>query len=265
MAGGYEGRIAWITGGGSGIGRALALELARRGADVAVSGRRADKLAAVVAEIEALGRKGLAVPCDVAVDAEVRDAAARVVAHFGRLDVAVANAGMGVAGRFEKLGDAEWRRQMDANLFGVVSTARWALPELRKTRGRLALVGSVNGIIWLPGTVAYGASKFAVRAIGLTLAQELRGSGVSCTLIEPGFVSSDIVKVDNQGCFHDDYRDPRPKGLLWPADRAARVMARAILCRRREFVFTAHGKAAAFLGRHLGWLVHLIGSRMPHR
>jgi NAD(P)-dependent dehydrogenase (short-subunit alcohol dehydrogenase family) len=257
--------VAWITGGGSGIGRALAIELAKRGADVAVSGRRAERLEAVVAEIRALGRKGLVVPCDVAVDDQVREAAAKVVAHFGRLDVAVANAGMGVAGRFEKLTDAEWRRQMDANLFGVVSTARWALPELKKTRGRLALVGSVNGVIWLPGTVAYGASKFAVRAIGLTLAQELAGSGVSCTLIEPGFVASDIVKVDNQGRFHDDYRDPRPKKLIWPTDRAARVMARAILCRRREFVFTVHGKLGAFLGRHLGWLVHLVGSRIPHR
>jgi NAD(P)-dependent dehydrogenase (short-subunit alcohol dehydrogenase family) len=265
MARGFEGQVAWITGGGSGIGRALALELARRGADVAVSGRRVEKLDAVVAAIEALGRKGLAVPCDVGQDDQVREAAAKVVAHFGRLDVAVANAGMGVSGRFEKLGDAEWRRQMDANLFGVVSTARWALPELRKTKGRLALVGSVSGIIWLPGTSAYAASKFAVRAIGLTLAQELAGSGVSCTLIEPGFVSSDIVKVDNQGRFHDDYRDPRPAKLLWPADRAARVMARAILCRRREVVFTVHGKLAAFLGRHLGWLVHLMGSRIPHR
>jgi len=265
MAGGYDGLVAWITGGGSGIGRELALELARRGADVAVSGRRIDKLEAVVAEIHALGRRGLAVPCDVAVDLQVREAAAKVAAHFGRLDVAVANAGTGVAGRFEKLGDAEWRRQMDANLFGVVSTARWALPELRKCRGRLVLIGSVNGIIWLPGTAAYAASKFAVRAIGLTLAQELRGSGVSCTLIEPGFVRSDIVKVDNQGRFHADYRDPRPKALVWPTDRAARVMARAILRRKREFVFTAHGRLAAFVARHLGWLVHLVGARIPHR
>lgn len=243
MAQGFEGQVAWITGAGSGLGRALALELARQGADVVVSGRRVDKLDAVVAELVALGRRGLAVPCDVA----------------------VANAGVGVAGRIDKLSDAEWRRQMDANVFGVVSTARWALPELQKTAGRLALVGSVSGLICLPGTGAYAASKFAVRAIGLTLAKELRGSGVTCTLIEPGFVTSDIVKVDNQGRFHPEYRDPRPKALVWPTDRAARVMARAILKRRREFVFTGHGHVGAFLGRHLSWLVHLIGSRIPHR
>jgi NAD(P)-dependent dehydrogenase (short-subunit alcohol dehydrogenase family) len=257
----FDGLVVWITGGGSGIGRALAREFARQGADVAVSGRRTDRLQETIAEIEALGRRGLAVACDVRDDAAARAAVGAIAEHFGRLDVAVANAGMGVMGRFEQLTDAEWRRQFDVNVFGAVNTARHALPELHKTAGRLALVGSVAAMMCAPRAVAYSASKFALRAIGLTLSQELHGSGVTCTTIHPGFVASEIAQVDNQGRFEARRKDRRPRLLLWPTDRAARRMVRAIDQRRREYVFTAHGKTGAWLGRHLPGLMHFIMTR----
>lgn len=252
----FDRQVVWITGAGSGIGRALAVEFAREGADVALSGRREDVLHAAAREVEALGRKALVAPCDVADDAAVARTVVSVVERFGRLDVAVANAGMGVVGPFESLGDADWRRQMDVNLFGAVNTARHALPELKKTRGRLVLMSSVAALVCAPGSSAYCASKFALRAIGLTLAQELHGSGVTCTTIHPGYVESDIARVDNQGRFHPDRPDRRPQALMWPADRAARVMVRAVHRRSRESVVTGHGKFGAFLGRHLPGLVH---------
>jgi NAD(P)-dependent dehydrogenase (short-subunit alcohol dehydrogenase family) len=216
----FDGNVGWVTGGGSGIGRAVAVELARQGADVAISGRRLDKLEEAAAEIRALGRRCATIACDVTDDASVRNAVAAVVAELGRLDVAVANAGFSVMGRFEKLGEAEWERQIETNVLGVVRTARHALPELRKTKGRLALVGSVSAQLCIPASSAYSASKFAVRAIGLTLAQELVGSGVSCTTLHPGFVESDIARVDNAGQFHADRKDARPQALMWTADRA---------------------------------------------
>jgi NAD(P)-dependent dehydrogenase (short-subunit alcohol dehydrogenase family) len=258
-------KIVWITGAGSGIGRALALELARRGADVAVSGRRRDRLDEVVREIEALGRRGLAVPCDVTDEADVARAAQAVVDAFGRLDVCVANAGFGVMGSIEKLSADEWRRQLDTNVVGTAVTARHALPHLRATKGRLALVGSVAGTICAPGSGAYSASKYAVRAIGQTLSMELHGSGVSCTTIQPGFVESEIAKVDNEGKLDLARRDPRPAPLMWKTEAAARVMAEAIWARKREFTFTVHGKLGAFLGMHAPGLVHLVVSRMGNR
>lgn len=254
----FHGQVVWITGASAGMGRALALEFARRGADVAVSARRGDRLAGVVDEIDALGRRGLAVPCDVTRDDDVARAVDAVLAHFGRLDVAIANAGFGVVGRLEDLGDADLRRQFDTNLFGAMSTARHALPALRRTRGRLALVSSVSGLLASPRTGAYSASKFALRACGLTLAQELYGSGVSCTLLNPGFVATEIGQVDNAGRFDDRRRDTRPGQLMWTAEEAARVMATAIYRRRREYTFTAHGKFGAWLGQHMPGLVHLI-------
>jgi NAD(P)-dependent dehydrogenase (short-subunit alcohol dehydrogenase family) len=265
MASSYAGQVVWITGGGTGIGRALALEAARQGADVAVSGRRAEPLDEVAAAVRALGRRALAVAGDVVDEEACRATVARIVAELGRLDVAVANAGYGASGAFERLAMADWRRQFDVNVFGLLHTVYAALPELQKTGGRLALVSSVLGLVTLPGQGPYAASKFAVRAIGLTLAQELHGSGVSVTTIYPGFVESDIARTDNQGRFDAARKDPRPAKLMWPADRAARVMLRAISRRQREMVFTGHGKAGAFFGKHFPGLVHFVMTRSGAR
>lgn len=257
----FEDKVVWITGGGSGLGRAMALEFARQGATVAVSGRRADRLEEVVAEIEVLGRRGLAVPCDVTVEDEVFAAAKTVVETLWKLDVVVANAGFAVAGRITKLDAAAWRRQFDVNVVGLTTTVRAAVPELEKTRGRIALVGSVAGLIAAPGTGAYSASKYAVRAIAQTLAVELNGSGISTTLIQPGFVESEIAQVDNQGRYNPNRKDLRPDKLMWPADRAARVMVKAIHDRKRDFVFTGHGKLFGFLGQHFPGLTHFAFTR----
>jgi NAD(P)-dependent dehydrogenase (short-subunit alcohol dehydrogenase family) len=256
MAKRFDNQVVWITGGGSGIGRALALAFADEGAAVAVSGRREDRLQHVVEELEKRGAKGLAVRCDVTDEASVAEAVRKVVRTFGGLDVAVANAGFSVAGRIEKLSAADWRRQLDVNVIGTAMTARYAIPHLRERQGRLALVGSVMSMVSIPGLGAHSASKYAVRAIGQALAVELHGSGVSCTTIYPGYTESEIAQVDNQGRFDASREDRRPKNLLWPTDRAARVMVDAIAKRKREYTFTAHGKAGAFAGRHMPGLVH---------
>lgn len=256
MAKRFDGKVAWVTGGGSGIGKALALQLAMEGAAVAVSGRREDRLLEVVEAITAKGGRALAVRCDVTDEASVAEAVQKVVRQLGGLDVAVANAGFSVAGRIEKLSAADWRRQLDVNVIGVAMTARYALPHLRERKGRLVLIGSVSSMLVAPGMGAYSASKYAVRAIGQALAAELHGSGVSCTTIHPGYIESEIAQVDNQGRFDPDREDRRPKNLMWPADRAARVMVDAIAKRKREYTFTGHGKLGAFAGQHMPGLVH---------
>ncbi|MGB5284439.1 MAG: SDR family oxidoreductase [Polyangiales bacterium] len=131
MAKRFENKVVWITGGGSGIGRALALAFANEGAAVAVSGRREERLHEVVQELKSRGAKGLAVRCDVADEASVAEAVQKVVRTLGGLDVAVANAGFSIAGRIEKLSAADWRRQLDVNVIGAAMTARYAIPHLR--------------------------------------------------------------------------------------------------------------------------------------
>jgi NAD(P)-dependent dehydrogenase (short-subunit alcohol dehydrogenase family) len=257
----FADRVAWITGGGSGIGRACAVELARQGASVAVSGRRVDKLGDVVRDVEAAGGAALAVACDVRDEGSVQSAVRGVLDRFGRLDVALANAGFSVSGTVEELDVATWRGQLETNVIGAALTARHCLAPLRETSGRLALVGSVAAFIYAPGYAAYSASKAAVHALGQTLSAELRGSGVSCTTVHPGYVESEIAQVDNQGRFDAARADRRPQNLMWPADRAARVIVRAIHRRKRELVFTGHGKFAAFLGRHMPGVAYAFISR----
>ncbi len=223
------------------------MEFAREGARVVVSGRRADRLAEVAA---ALDPPGLAVPCDVTDDGAITTAVDQIVGEYGRIDVVVCNAGYSVAGAFETLTRDDWRRQFEVNVFGLVETTRQALPHLRETKGRIVLVGSIAGYVSAPKLAPYNASKHAVRAIGWTLAAELVGSGVSCTTVHPGYVASEIAQVDNAGHRDPERADRRPAKLMWAAEKAARSIVRATHARKRDFVFTGHGRFAAFLGRH---------------
>ncbi len=243
------GKVAWITGGGSGIGRALAVELARRGAHVAVSGRRVEKLEETVAQVVAAGGEALSVPCDVLSEEALAGAVAQVVAAYGGLDVAIANAGFGLAAPSHHQTVQDWRRQLGVNVFGAVGTVQAALPELLKTGGRIGLMGSVAAMVTYPSGAAYAASKAAIGSYGEGLYLDLKGTGVSCTTLHPGFVESEIAQVDNQGNFRADWKDKRPKAIMWTADRAARAMVNALVGRKRRKVITGHGLLADWLMR----------------
>lgn len=254
----FKNNVIWITGASSGLGKYMAYEFAKNGAWLALSARRKDKLEEVKKEVETLGGRGYNVICDVMEEEQIKTAAEEIVKHYGKMDVVVANAGYGVVGSIEDLDVKAWTRQMQVNVTGLALTAKYALPHLRKTGGRLALIGSVAAYLPSPKTGAYGASKAAVRSIGQTLQIELKGSGVSCTVIHPGLVDSDIARVDNEGTLHLERDDTRPKNLIWPTDRAAQVMVKAIHQRKREYVFTGHGKILSFLGQHTPLLTRLL-------
>lgn len=253
--------VAWVTGGGTGIGLACAIEFARRGARVVVSGRRMDRLQEAVAQITAAGGEALAVTCDVTDEASVRAAVETITSTWGGLDIVLSNAGFSVAGKVAELSDADWRRQFDTNVFGTLHVIRHAMPELQKRGGRVALVGSVAAFLPARKVGAYCASKAAIRAIGESLSMELAGTGVSCTTIHPGFVRSEIAQVDNQGVHDPSRQDKRPAWLMWEAEDAARVMVTAVERRQREFVFTGHGRFAVAMSRTFPTLTAWLASR----
>jgi short-subunit dehydrogenase len=247
---GFDGRVAFITGASSGIGAALAREFARRGADLALAARRADRLAALAADIEALGCRALALSCDVTRDGDLESAVARTGDGLGPIDVLVANAGFGVRGRLDRLTIADYRRQLETNVFGVLRTIYAGLDDLKRTRGRLVLIGSVNAYLALGGNSPYSMSKFALRALADSLRYELAGDGVSVTLVNPGLVESEIHQVDNRGQHHPGAPNTAPAWLRMSAPRAARQIARAVERRRPEVGITGHGRLAIWLQRH---------------
>ena len=253
--------VVLLTGASSGIGEALARELSRRGALLVLAARRRERLDRLVQELAESGGRALAVSCDVTRDGDAEAAVASAVEAFGRLDTVVANAGFGVAGPISRLSLDDYRRQFETNVFGVLRTVQAALPELRKTRGRVAIVGSVAGYLGSPATSAYCMSKFALRGLCDSIGPELRRDGISVTHIAPGFVASQIRAVDNQGRWHDGAKDPMPSWLVASAESAAREIATAIARRRRERVITFHGKVLVWLGRHLPWLVAILVHR----
>ena len=181
-------RVFLITGASSGIGAATARAAHREGYQLILAARSADKLDALVREFGP--EKALAVSCDVTSMDDQRAMVEQALEHFGRIDAVFANAGRGgSAGGFSEADHESWRELLLTNVYGVGLTIQATLPALRRSRGHILLTGSAAGRATIPGSM-YSASKWAVTGIGYNLREELRGSGIRVTLIEPGMVDT---------------------------------------------------------------------------
>jgi len=257
----FEGQAALITGASSGIGAALARELAREGARLVLMARRRERLESLSAELASAGAEAIVHVGDVTKRADLDAAVALAVERYGRLDVAIANAGFGVVGPLAKLGVDDYRRQFETNVFAAIETSKACLAELVKSRGRLVLIGSVAGYISTPNASPYAMSKFAIRAFAEALRPELAPQGVAVTLISPGFVTSEIRQVDNRGGWHAKAKDPLPSWLPMPAEVAAKKIVSAVYRRRREAIITVHGKVLVWLSRFAPWVLRFAARR----
>jgi len=248
----FQGKAVLITGASSGIGEELAWQLGQAGAQLTLTARRKELLEKLAQRIVAAGKTApFVVQCDVTQDGSLQNAFEESVGHWGKLDVAIANAGFGVVGALKKLSVEDYRRQFETNVFGVLRTIYAALPEIEKSKGNIAIIGSVSGWAATPGASPYNMSKFAVRALANAITPELALCGVKVTLISPGFVASDIRRVDNQGQFHEQAKEPIPSWLIMPTEKAARQILSAVAKGKREAIITGHGKALVFLERFL--------------
>jgi short-subunit dehydrogenase len=218
---------------------------------VALVARRLEQLESLATVMKVSGERATAHKADVTVDGDIARVVAELAAQHVTPSIVVANAGFGIVGKGQDLSLADYRRQMETNLFGVLRTLHETVDALRRTRGRFVIMGSVAGHLSAPGGSPYAMSKFAVRALAEALHGDLRAIGVSCTLVSPGFVDSDIRRTDNRGGVHPHAKDPIPAWLRMRTDKAARIMVRGILRGKRELVVTFHGKVLIFFARHL--------------
>ena len=188
------GRVAVITGGASGIGRALALALAREGADVAVADVDEAGMAETVAAVEALGRSGPAIRTDVADRASVLALADRVEVRFGAVDVLCNNAGVVVHGGLERATHQDWAWVMGVNLWGVVHGLEAFLPRMiaRGAGGHVVNTASMAGLIASQGLGVYNTTKYAVVGLSETLAKDLRPYGIGVSVLCPMGVDTRI-------------------------------------------------------------------------
>jgi short-subunit dehydrogenase len=267
MPGKFKNQVVWITGASSGIGAALAKAFYMEGAVLALSARRVERLQDLA---NGCGERAHIYPLDVQKRALVEETALKIAQSLGRIDVVVANAGYGVSGPLETLTEAIWRNLFETNVFGVIWTLQAAIPHVKKTKGRLAITGSVMGKLAVGNLPAYSASKFALMGLANSLYQELHKCGVSVTTLLPGWVESEIGQVDNLGRLRPKKpASPKNSFLRWPAEKAAQAMVSAIYQRKREEVITGHGKVAAFLGTHLApltyWGMAKLANTSPRR
>ncbi|MEW6523449.1 MAG: 3-oxoacyl-[acyl-carrier-protein] reductase [Bacillota bacterium] len=191
-----ENRVALVTGGNRGIGRAVAVALAEQGARVAVNYRqRHEEARAVVDQITAAGGQGLAIAADVAEPASAAELVERCVRHFGSLDILVNNAGVTRDGLLLRMSDDRWQEVMDTNLYGVFSCTRAAAKVMLKQRwGRIINISSVSGLTGNPGQSNYCAAKAGVIGFTRAVAKELAPRGITVNVVAPGLIATDMTE-----------------------------------------------------------------------
>lgn len=205
-----KGKVAVVTGASSGIGEATALELVRRGASVAVAARSAEKLEDLARRSSGLDSGVLVVETDVADRDSVEAMVGRVVGEFGRLDVLVNNAGLGLSGRVADLRPEDLRYVFEVNTVGPLNCVQAALPKMGRG-GRIINVSSVVGKRAIPKVGGYCSTKFALNALSDALRVEVADRGISVTSVYPGTTRTSFR--DNSRRTKDEKRGWRPKGV----------------------------------------------------
>ncbi len=187
-------KVALITGAGTGIGRAIALQFAREGAKVALLGRRPEPLQRVAAEVAASAGDALAMPADVTRASDIARALQAILARFGTLNVVVNNAGAVHAGTIEKTSEAEFDHLFSANVKSTFLVSRAALPELRKAGGgSIVNIGSFVGLVGLPNRAVYSAAKGAVTQLTRSMALDYASEHIRVNCICPNATETEML------------------------------------------------------------------------
>jgi 3-oxoacyl-[acyl-carrier protein] reductase len=190
-----EGNVAIVTGSARGIGRAIALELARRGADVVISDVEESMAGSTAKEVSALGRRSLAIGCDVSQREEVDKLVQETVKELGKLDIFVNNAGITRDTLALRMTEEQWSKVLDINLKGTFFGCQSAAKVMVKARrGKIVNIASVVGLTGNAGQANYSASKAGVVALTRTLAKELASRSINVNAIAPGFIETDMTK-----------------------------------------------------------------------
>lgn len=221
-----KGKIALVTGAGKGIGRAIAIALAKEGVHVGLLARNSSQLQGVANEIQGLGVKTSVVTADVANINAVDVAAAQIKKNLGPIDILINNAGTGTFGKFLELEPAEWENIIKVNLFGVYYMTRAVLPDMiERQTGDIINISSTAGQKGAAVTSAYSASKFGVMGLTESLMQEVRKHNIRVSALTPSTVATELAIANK-------LTDGNPEKVMQPEDLAELIIAQLKLNRR---------------------------------
>jgi short-subunit dehydrogenase len=243
----FKNKVVAITGGTTGIGKALIGEMIRRGARVATCARNEDNLKNLLLEFP--GAELHTYPADVSKEAECKAFISTTIAKFGGIDILINNAGISMRALVEETDLATLRRVMDVNFWGTVCCTKFALESIITRKGTVVGVSSVAGYRGLPGRSGYSASKHAVNGWLEALRTEMLDKGVNVMWVSPGFTASNIRNVALNSEGKPQGESPLDEGKLMTAEECAVHIADAISKRKRTLVLTFTGKQAVFMNR----------------
>lgn len=248
-----------ITGGSSGIGKALAQCFGRQGSRVLITGRNATDLQTTVAELRAEGITIHGFTGDVSLEVDNERMAAEAIALYGRIDILINNAGITMRALFQDVDMSVIRKVMDINFFGALYATRACLPQIMENRGSVIGISSIAGYRGLPARAGYSSSKFALNGFLEVLRTELMKTGVHVLTACPGFTTSNIRKrsLTKDGSLQGD--SPRQEESMMSAEECAMHIYRATVKRKKILILTGQGKLAVFLNKWLpGWMDRIV-------
>lgn len=243
----FQGRVAVVTGAGCGIGRAVCLELAGRGCDVALVDVDREALDSVRVDVESLGRKASTHRVDVSSQSEMEALPAEVLAHHGAVHVLVNNAGVSVNRTFlqQDIDDIEWITGI--NYWGIMFGCKYFLPHLLEAEeGHIVNMSSSAGLTGMKGQSSYAATKFAVRGLSECLYVELANTKVGVTCVHPGAVATNILEAARMEAQHKQQM-LKTFHLAMPAEKAAKKIVKAVTKNRFKLVFCVDSRVLSFL------------------
>lgn len=244
-------KVVVITGGSSGIGKALAEQFGKHGSKILITGRNEGELQKTVAELRARNIDIAGFQADVSVEEDNRAMAGEAIKRFGRIDILINNAGISMRALFSEVDLTVVKKVMDINFFGVLYATKYCLPEITRNKGSVIGISSIAGFRGLPGRTGYSASKFALNGFLEVLRTELLKSGVHVLTACPGFTASNIRKRSLTKDGSQQGESPRNEGKMMTPEECALHIYNATVSRKRTLILTTQGKLAVFLNKWL--------------
>ena len=240
-------KVIVITGGSSGIGRALAERFGSEGSKLVITGRKKERLEEVVADLKNKGIEALPVVADASIEADCARVVDTAIETYGRIDVLINNAGISMRALFEDLQVDVFKKVMDVNFYGTIYTTKYALPYIIRSKGSVVGIASVNGRRATPERSAYSASKFAMIGFLESLRTEMLDRDVHVLTACPGFTASNIRKSALLGNGRVQGYSPADEEHMMPAEEVADHIYSAVVRRKRDLLLTLQGKLAVWL------------------